>query len=487
MKHKLILLACLGWTAIASGQAVGGPTTKPAKPTGPVIYSMTVVPKAAPRYALAYRLLPSPVVCTPGNAALLYYQAAGYDPQSGVTSEETQRMIDWLATPLEKLPRKEISTRTNAQWMRLIADAAKCDSCDWGLQVQRGVEMRIPTMGHYRTMARIVALKARQELADGQFSQAVETLQTNFAMSQHLSNAPALILPLVGLAVANISLDQVQQAMECPDGPNLYWALASLPRPVVDFRQSMEAESDWVFVHVPELSLYSTGELTPRQWADVLVKVQALMERLAHSVPSNPSVMDDRNIATALMAVRLYPEAKQRLLDRGLKRQDVEAMPVAQVILMDQVDRYLHMRAELFKWHRLAYWQGAEGFEAADRELMSLTARYPSDLLLSLLPTLRRAALIQAQLDRRVAAMMCVEAIRMYAADHGGKPPASLGELSDAPAQRDPITGQDFIYKTTSDNSFVLEGPAPKGSLPSDGVRFEVTISTPVSASGPRP
>ena len=52
----------------------------------------------------------------------------------------------------------------------------------------------------------------------------------------------------------------------------------------------------------------------------------------------------------------------------------------------------------------------------------------------------------EARLDRRVAALRVVEAIRMYAAAHGGELPDSLDRITEVPVPLDPVTGKPFGY-----------------------------------------
>jgi hypothetical protein len=85
--------------------------------------------------------------------------------------------------------------------------------------------------------------------------------------------------------------------------------------------------------------------------------------------------------------------------------------------------------------------------------------------------------LVEAQslrLDRSIALDQCIEAIRAYAADHHGKPPAALADLTEAPAPPDPMTGKPFAY-TVFGQSFTLDFPAPPG-FPRMGGRMEVTV-----------
>ena len=68
-----------------------------------------------------------------------------------------------------------------------------------------------------------------------------------------------------------------------------------------------------------------------------------------------------------------------------------------------------------------------------------------------------------------IALLCCVEALRMYAAEHDGKLPARLDDIP-LPLPVDPATGKPFIYKVDGKTAH-LDG-APLDSQ----IRYEVTI-----------
>lgn len=70
----------------------------------------------------------------------------------------------------------------------------------------------------------------------------------------------------------------------------------------------------------------------------------------------------------------------------------------------------------------------------------------------------------QAMLERKIAALRCIEAIRLYAAAHGGKLPATLGEIKEVPIPVDPITGKAFEYEAHGDKAKLAAPNFAKGS-----------------------
>ena len=79
-----------------------------------------------------------------------------------------------------------------------------------------------------------------------------------------------------------------------------------------------------------------------------------------------------------------------------------------------------------------------------------------------LTPALNSARLAPIRLDRQLDALQCIEAIRLYAAAHEGKLPASLEAITEAPVPLDPATGKPFVYKVDGDSA-TLSAPVPPG------------------------
>ena len=81
--------------------------------------------------------------------------------------------------------------------------------------------------------------------------------------------------------------------------------------------------------------------------------------------------------------------------------------------------------------------------------------------------------------DTSIAANRVIEAIRMEAAQNGGKLPQSLAEVTVVPAPDDPRTGKPFPY-TVQGNTAILEvrrgSQAPEPLQPSDCL-FEISIA----------
>jgi hypothetical protein len=493
MKHIALLIT--RWTAAAAALAVAAaPPVRAAEaakpPAGPTVVTMTVRPQPTTRPALRVRLLPSLVDQTPGDAAPVYLLAAILanrqdDPWAKqVTDADAARFglpsadgRDWtsllLDAPLAKLRSADLDQylAAKASVYAQMEVAGRRETCRWDVPLrEQGFSTLLPHLAPLRGAASAVCVKARAELAKGDPDAALRTLQSNFALARALTQQAVLIQSLVAGSVAAQSLKVVREAAEVPGCPNLYWALADLPKPFLDLRGAMEWERAALQFTIPQLRKARQGTFTEDDWREVVEKLANITQASRLPGPTD-------RLGMAAAAAVMYPQARRYLLDRGVPAADVDATPPATVLARYMADSFDEVFDEMAKWASLPYWQGHAGEAAAARELADRQAKalIPNPVHL-LVPSVGRAAFSVRRLDRDVAATQAVEAIRAHAATHGGTLPATLDEVTDTPVPLDPLTGKPFVYKVDG-ASATLDSPAPDGERPQDGLVVKVTIA----------
>lgn len=422
---------------------------------------LTVTPAAAPPYALQYALLPPLLDQEPGNAVLLYYLARDAVP----SAEDDARVNAWLALPPDQLPRDAVREFLGGLNLGNIELGARRRDADWGLPIEEGVNMMLPRLSEFRGIARLLALKARLETVEGRYDDAIRTLQTGFAFARHVGQGPTIIQKLVGIAIAALMQQQVALWIDQPGSPNLYWALARLPDPMIDMAEALEWERSWLFLQFPPLRDLRAANLTPEQWRQAVSELLSMLGDEQEQAP----------VLAALAVARQYPRAKEYLRGLGMTEEQIEAMPAPQAVAIHSLDVYRRLSDDTYKWFSLPYWQAHEGLRQAEQAVEEAARTGEGDPFVRLIPALSRAYFQQARLDRRLAALRTVEAIRMHAAAHDGALPATLAEIDVVPVPIDPVTGQPFAYELRG-RTAVLTGPAPEGDPPSDADRWEVTF-----------
>ncbi|MHC4738780.1 MAG: hypothetical protein ACYS9Y_07735 [Planctomycetota bacterium] len=90
-------------------------------------------------------------------------------------------------------------------------------------------------------------------------------------------------------------------------------------------------------------------------------------------------------------------------------------------------------------------------------------------------PAHDKTRVIMKRLDRNIAVLQCVEALRLYAGTADGKFPKDLSNITEVDVPLDPVTGKPFVYSRTGSKA-VLEGPAPKGARAEEALRYELNL-----------
>src|SRR5258708_26581659 len=238
---------------IASSIAAQAPAPPPIR--------LRVNPAAAPIPALKYKLLPELEDKPPGNAALLYFRAYSPEWYTHRRQPNYPGYLENTNTPLSGFPRKDLNWLLNYNPIRQLDKAARKETCDWEQTPrlrEEGIGNMFPEVQGFRELAALLALRTRLHLTDGDFDQAIFSLQTGFSLGRAVGQAPTLINYLVGAAISQIMIRQVENLIQQAKSPNLYWALSYLPNPLIDLRKGLAGERLMLFATLPELRAIET-------------------------------------------------------------------------------------------------------------------------------------------------------------------------------------------------------------------------------------
>jgi len=156
-----------------------------------------------------------------------------------------------------------------------------------------------------------------------------------------------------------------------------------------------------------------------------------------------------------------YSDAKQFLAGKGFSQGRIEAMPAAQAVLIYQKQEYLEMLDNMFKWFAFPYHQSRPYLKQGEDRIGEhhRDKGLKTNLFTVMFPALYRIAFIQARLDRHIAMLQTIEAVRLFAADNSGQLPGSLADIAFVPIPTDPVTGEGFLYRRTDARNARLEAP----------------------------
>jgi hypothetical protein len=305
-------------------------------------------------------------------------------------------------------------------------------------------------------------VRFRGEVARKDFDAAITTAKTMFALARHLGECPTTEATRLGLAVAGMALDTLEEFVQQPGSPNLYWALTDLPTPLVELRKGFQGQRTML---ATELEAYREDVVLSERELDELIgrlSGRAGFARLE-------SGLAPRNLRSSIVALSKdtarVEAARKQLIESGLKPELVKDFSAIQVILVDQKREFEMIRDEEMKLLGLAAWE----IEALGR------SKKTSNLFVEMLPRVRELRLERAGIECRVALLRHVEALRCHAAKHAGELPASLDAVK-VPLPRDPISDTPFDYTMDQGTARLRTPSRREGTVPAQVANFEISI-----------
>jgi hypothetical protein len=433
------------------------------------VVRFTLHPMAAPRPALAYQLLPELSELNPGNPAQNYLKCFMEQRTFFYGPKAVADRARYLAAPLAELPLAELK-EYGGNALRQADWAARLDAVDWQAipRIQSGAIDIIPgELGPLQVLADALQVRFRAEVAARKFDDAVRSGKTMFALAHHLGRHPTIVANLIGLSVAHLGAGALEEMVQQPGCPNLYWALAVLPFPLVDLRAGIQGDR-----------MRAAAELR-RLRGDAAMDSEELEEFVSRlsgtlSFAREQAGRPPRKVRADLRARATDPEAtgaaRRRLIASGAAESQLAKLPPLQIILLADKADYEIEHDERAKLVSLSY---PEAVGLASR--MGLDPRRDG-VFHNLLPDVLKLRRTQDKLGQQIALLRVLEAARLYAAEHGGNLPRSVSDFS-VPLPADPISGKPFIYAVEGKSAHIRSEPASGDSKSGrDAVHYLVTL-----------
>jgi hypothetical protein len=144
----------------------------------------------------------------------------------------------------------------------------------------------------------------------------------------------------------------------------------------------------------------------------------------------------------------------------------IAAMSDDQVVALYLAGRCDELWDDLFKASYLPPRQAIPLLGAAVKRIQAAESS-PLALFVWVLPGLEAVMRVELRLDRQIAALRVIEAVRIYAAEHNGTLPEALDQITEVPVPDDPANGAPFIYRA-ADSAAILHstrsGLAPEST-----------------------
>jgi hypothetical protein len=446
---------------------------------------LSISPATVPSPVFKYRLLPLTSELQPGDAAPIYMRLK-YEYETRF-KEGLEKVKPWLEMPLAELPIKEAREWDMRDRLRLLEIGTRRAFCDWSYplpeQKLEAFDILLPEVQAMRDWGRFLALKARLDIAEHKYEEAVRTIETGIALGRHVGEGPFLINALVGLAICDQMMDRLEELVAQPLTPNLYWALTALPRPLVSTRKSLELERSMPEDMIPGLTQLDSPE-NPAEWEGLLKRIYSRMQNLAAKFSTDVDGFNKATIDRSLAEFKkeAAPYYRSQLKDTRILGSDgAKAMSDDEVICRGLVAQYHILQDQVFKAIYLPYPDAVQVVRASEATLKE--AKLGPLTVLSLLhPAVVKAMTVETRLDRRIAALRIIEAIRQYTGTHENTLPETLSQITEVPIPDDPATGKQFRYHLEQGRAII---PGPPEGLPGSPLEYRITIRNKVEPKTP--
>ena len=342
------------------------------------------------------------------------------------------------------------------------------------------IAFQLPEFQESRELCRMLVVRTRLAIAEQRYDDAAETMKIDYRLARDVAKVPFLVNGLIGIAEASMANGTIVDSIGQPNSPNLYWAIAELPDPLVDLRPAARFEMDFGPRMFPFIHNAETTDHSPAEWNRLYT--QSMRDLSAVGDGSIPAQTEfGHGLSATAFALIGYPYAKARLIADGMEPDRVECMAVGQVMAIYTERNYLQFANDFEKLWYVPFWEMRRQLDAVESRLRKanpMEGGSDREVLRSSLNYCQRrkqSAPHRCDWIADIAALRIIEALRMYAASHAGGLPKSLDEITEVPVPLNPATGQPFVYRLDGQTA-VLELPASDG-IPGYNRRFEINIA----------
>jgi len=328
--------------------------------------------------------------------------------------------------------------------MALLDLAGRSEQCDWDCPVrEQGASVMLPYLNTDRALANLVRIHALQQMQDGRIDDSLASLRLGYELGRNVARGPTLVGGLVGVGIIALMNDALKQDMNRPESPNLYWALATLPHPMIASNLQAE-EGAFLTGSIPELAGKNPQDLSADQWHRIYKHAAEIVDgfglKSANAWDNEQTVADE--------VAHTLPEAQDDYAKRyGLPADQVEQLDPFKVVCTFWYQQFLNAADDQTAPTLLPFPIMRATMQINDKKMLAVKQSAPANPFLDWIPYSTKAALTYVKIDRMISALTDVEALRSYAAAHNGSLPAQLSDITDTPVLDNPYTCKPFEYQ----------------------------------------
>ena len=198
----------------------------------------------------------------------------------------------------------------------------------------------------------------------------------------------------MGIAIANLAIAPLEEMLEQPGCPNLYWALTNLPDPLISMRPGMDGERMMVAILFRDLD--QAAPMSAEQITKFIDPIDKGM--VIDTLPLKEKGGIREYLAVHASDEKKMAAARKRLVDFGVPEARVKTFPPDQVILLVEARECQARFDDLAKLCVSPAWKCEELLAK-----LEATLKEPAASFRALLPHHFAAPQAQGNLERRIA------------------------------------------------------------------------------------
>jgi hypothetical protein len=381
--------------------------------------------------------------------------------------EFAERYNEWTEMPAKDLPvddvRKVLDSSASA--LNELQRAENLMRLDYNVQLDQlsaseMIQTLLPELQEMRHLGRLLNLRARLAIAEKRWDDVVDDCRLGFRLSEFAGHSTDfLVSRLVGFAITRMMLEVVKEAIQSPECPNLYWALAGLPENrLFETRESIEYESvllSRIFEDTNPLPADPIGEVTARE------RIRAMSRQANLTMFYGWGKGQDRSESSQLltgMYVVMMAEPSRDLLastpEWGERARDLSA---PEAVLRATQLKLARIRDRWVAWSLLPpeLWDEYKAERNAAFDVNQSSVDLMESLVSMLTPAVNAARMAGRRTHQQWNWMLTIEAIRMHAANKG-QLPTTIQNMRPVPAWQDAIAAKPFGYHSTTPTKATL-------------------------------
>ncbi len=309
-------------------------------------------------------------------------------------------------------------------------------------------------------MGRLLNLRARLAIAEKRWDDVINDCRLGFRLAEVAGHSTDFLVGrLVGFAITGTMFSVIEEAIQYPECPNLYWALAGLPENrLFETRDSIEYESvliSRIFEDTDPLPDHPIGAVAARERIRNMSREADLT--MFYAVGNEKDQTESTQLLSGMYVVMMAEPSRELLANTPQWGERATDLSAPEAVLRATQLKLARTRDRWVAWSLLPpeLWDEYEVERNAAFAVNESSLDLMESLVSMLTPAVHAARMAGLRTHQQRNVLLTVEAIRMHAASTG-QLPTTIQNMRPVPAWRDSIAAKPFGYHRVSPTKATL-------------------------------